>query len=84
MRHSDCGWWGYAESSIDQALRERIHRLFDPRQSGADEVCEVNVLLGEAFAAAAGRAVRDAGVQADLVASHGQTVWHEVSPGHTV
>jgi anhydro-N-acetylmuramic acid kinase len=73
----------YAESSIDESLRQRIHRLFDPRQSSTDEVCEVNVLLGEAFAAAAGRALRDAGVQADLVASHGQTVWHEVSPGRT-
>jgi anhydro-N-acetylmuramic acid kinase len=73
----------YAESTMGEALRQRIHRLFDPRQAGADEVCEVNVLLGEAFAGAAARALRDAGVQADLVASHGQTVWHEVSPGHT-
>jgi anhydro-N-acetylmuramic acid kinase len=73
----------YAEASIDDELRQRIHHLFDPHQSSTDEVCEVNVLLGEAFATAAARALRDAGVQADLVASHGQTVWHEVSPGHT-
>jgi anhydro-N-acetylmuramic acid kinase len=74
---------GYRESPIDEELRRRIHRLFDPRQAGADEICEVNVLLGEAFAAAAATALREAGVQADLIASHGQTVWHEVSPGHT-
>jgi anhydro-N-acetylmuramic acid kinase len=47
-----------------------------------DEVCEVNALLGEAFAETAARALREAGVSADLVASHGQTVWHQVAPGH--
>ena len=55
----------------------------DPELSRIDEVCEVNVLLGEAFAGAAARALRQAGVAADLVASHGQTVWHQVAPGHT-
>ncbi len=74
---------GYAESPIDERLRQRIHALFSPEQSRIDEVCEVNVLLGEAFADAAVLGLRQARVQADLVASHGQTVWHEVSPGHT-
>jgi anhydro-N-acetylmuramic acid kinase len=73
----------YAESVIDEALRERIYALFDPERSRIDEVCEVNVLLGEAFAEAAGLALRQAAVQADLVASHGQTVWHQVAEGHT-
>jgi anhydro-N-acetylmuramic acid kinase len=74
---------GYTESPIDETLRQRIHTLFNPEQSRIDEVCEVNVLLGEAFAAAAAGAIRQVGVKADLVASHGQTVWHEVEPGHT-
>lgn len=74
---------GYLESAIDEGLRQRIHALFNPEQSRIDEVCEVNVLLGEAFAGAAARAMRETGVQADLIASHGQTVWHEVEPGHT-
>ncbi|MCA1648150.1 MAG: anhydro-N-acetylmuramic acid kinase, partial [Chloroflexi bacterium] len=75
---------GYAESQIDPQLRDRIHTLFDPEQSRVDEVCEINVLLGEAFAAAAAVAIRQSGVvAADLVASHGQTVWHQVAPGHT-
>jgi anhydro-N-acetylmuramic acid kinase len=73
----------YVESTIDERLRERIHTLFDPDKSRIDEVCEINVLLGEAFAEAARMGLRQAGVQADLVASHGQTVWHEVSPGRT-
>lgn len=75
--------FGYVESTIDESLRQRIHALFHPEQSRTSEVCEVNVLLGEAFAQAAELALRRAGVQADLVASHGQTVWHEVEPGHT-
>jgi anhydro-N-acetylmuramic acid kinase len=74
---------GYAEAPIDEALRQRIHALFSPENSRIDEVCEVNVLLGEAFAGAAARVLREAGVHADLVASHGQTVWHQVAPGHT-
>src|SRR5436305_6230464 len=74
---------GYAESAIDEDMRRRIHALFDPERSRIDEVCELNVLIGEAFAQAAAVALRRAGVQADLVASHGQTVWHQVAPGHT-
>jgi anhydro-N-acetylmuramic acid kinase len=74
---------GYAESPIDEQLRQRIHTLFSPELSRVDEVCEINVLLGEAFAGAAALALREAGAQADLVASHGQTVWHQVAPGHT-
>jgi anhydro-N-acetylmuramic acid kinase len=73
----------YAESSIDEDVRQRIHALFDPERSRVDEVCELNVLIGEAFAQAAALALRLAGAQADLVASHGQTVRHQVAPGHT-
>ena len=73
----------YAESPIDEDIRQRIHALFSPEESRVDEVCEVNVLVGEAFASAGALALRRAGVQADLIASHGQTVWHQVEPGHT-
>src|SRR5579859_3253666 len=62
---------GYVESPIDDSLRERIHALFSPDRSRIDEVCEVNVLLGEAFASAAALAIRQAGVEPDLIASHG-------------
>jgi anhydro-N-acetylmuramic acid kinase len=74
---------GYHEAPIAEGLRARIHTLFNPETSRIDEVCEVNVLLGEAFAQAGAAGLREAGVSADLVASHGQTVWHEVSPRHT-
>jgi anhydro-N-acetylmuramic acid kinase len=73
----------YVEAEIDEPLRHRIHALFDPATSRIDELCELNVLLGEAFATAAIRALQAAGQTADLIASHGQTVWHQVAPGHT-
>lgn len=75
---------GYYEGEIDEPLRQRVHALFDPALSRIDETCEVNVLLAEAFARTAQTALERSGVpRADLVASHGQTVWHQVAPGHT-
>jgi anhydro-N-acetylmuramic acid kinase len=70
----------YHETPHDEALRLRVHTLFDPAASRTDELCEVNFLLGEAFAAAGRAALERAGVAADLIASHGQTVWHQVTP----
>lgn len=72
----------YRETPFDEALRARVQALFDPEKGRTADVCEVNALLGEAFADAGQRAMADAGVAIDLVASHGQTVWHEVRAGH--
>src|SRR5437867_12445224 len=72
---------GYQETPHDPELRARVHRLFDPTTSRIDEVTEVNALLGESFATAAQAALDAAGGRADLVASHGQTVWHHVRDG---
>jgi anhydro-N-acetylmuramic acid kinase len=71
----------YRETPHDEALRRRVHALFDPAMSRIDEACEVNALLGESFAAAAGAVIEEAGLPADLIASHGQTVWHQVRDG---
>ena len=72
----------YHERPIEHELRRRIHAAFDPRSGRVDDLCELNVLVAEAFAAAGASALAMAGVQPDLVASHGQTIWHEVRPGH--
>jgi anhydro-N-acetylmuramic acid kinase len=69
---------------FDTALRERVRALLPPNQGSTAEVCEVNALLGEAFAQAAGAVARQAGMElhtVDLIASHGQTVYHQVAPG---
>lgn len=70
----------------DEALRERVRGLLPPSQGSTAEVCQVGVLVGEAFAQAALKVIADAGLEpaeVDLVASHGQTVWHEVRAGAT-
>jgi anhydro-N-acetylmuramic acid kinase len=72
--------------SFDPALRERVRGLLPPNSGSTAEVCEVNALLGEAFAQAAlaVAAQADLSIDAvDLVASHGQTVYHQVAPGAT-
>jgi len=74
----------FAMAPFEAALRERVRGLLPPAQGSTAELCAVGALLGEAFAGAALRVIADAGLrpeQVDLVASHGQTVWHEVRPG---
>ena len=69
---------------FDPALRERVRGLLPPSSGSTAEVCEVNMLLGEAFAQAALAVATQADLPidaVDLVASHGQTVYHQVAPG---
>jgi len=66
----------FVSTPFDRPLRERIFRL---SQADASELCDLDVLLGEAFAEAA-RAVCVAGGAAieeiALIGSHGQTAVH--------
>jgi anhydro-N-acetylmuramic acid kinase len=66
----------FVSTPFDRPLRERIFRL---SQADASELCDLDVLLGEAFADAA-RAVCAAGgarlEEVDLIGSHGQTAVH--------
>jgi anhydro-N-acetylmuramic acid kinase len=59
-----------------RSLRERIYAL---GEADATELCEVNVLIGEAFAEAVFAVCKAAGVEVrdvHLVGSHGQTAAH--------
>lgn len=65
-------------------LRAKIFDLFDPATSGVDKICEMNFLLGEAFAESALAIARHCGVpieQVDLIGSHGQTIYHRPKVG---
>lgn len=65
-------------------LQARVRALLPPVAGSTAEVCAVHVLLGEAFAGAALALAERAGLPLDaidLIASHGQTVYHQVAPG---
>ncbi|MCU1543809.1 MAG: hypothetical protein JWM50_1674 [Microbacteriaceae bacterium] len=61
-------------------LRSRLVAALPPSQTTLAEVCELDTLIGQAFAEAASAAVSGGGV--DLIVSHGQTVFHWVEGGH--
>lgn len=61
------------------ALRERILAVLPPAQTTTQELCALDTLVGQVFAAAAARGIAElAGGRADLVVSHGQTIFHWV------
>jgi anhydro-N-acetylmuramic acid kinase len=59
-------------------LRARVLAACSPATGRVDALCRLNVAIGEAFAQAALDLMAACGVEADLIGSHGQTVWHDV------
>ncbi len=73
---------GHAERSWPEALRARLLAALPPAPCSAEELCQLDVLVGEAFAEAAAWANAElAGGAASLVGSHGQTVFHWIEAG---
>ncbi|MET8338278.1 anhydro-N-acetylmuramic acid kinase [Streptosporangium canum] len=64
------------EQPYDHELRARIVAALPPNPIDMAEVCRLDTLIGQAFADAA-----EAGGPADLVCSHGQTLYHWVEDG---
>ncbi|HEV2123302.1 MAG TPA: anhydro-N-acetylmuramic acid kinase [Chloroflexota bacterium] len=59
--------------------QQAIFQLFDTERTTARDVCQMNVLIGEWFAAAALAGIAEMGLssdQVDLISSHGQTIFH--------
>jgi anhydro-N-acetylmuramic acid kinase len=64
-------------------LRARLLALLPPATTTAGEICDLDQAVGQTAAAAVGVALaRFADGRGDLVASHGQTVFHRVVDGH--
>ncbi|WP_113703176.1 anhydro-N-acetylmuramic acid kinase [Nonomuraea lactucae] len=64
------------EVPYDAGLRARIVAALPPARVDLGEVCALDTLIGQAFASAAERCPR-----ADLICSHGQTLFHWVEGG---
>ncbi|GAA4557090.1 anhydro-N-acetylmuramic acid kinase [Planotetraspora kaengkrachanensis] len=65
-----------------QELRTRIAAVLPPAATTAADVCRLDTGIGRSFADAAARALDElCGGAADLVVSHGQTVFHWVDDG---
>lgn len=70
---------GLISESYPQQLRDRIAAALPPAQTTMEEVCRLDTEIGRSFAAVAQRAVRELCTgQADLIVSHGQTMFHWV------
>lgn len=66
----------YKEVPVTSSLRSRILGLVRPGAATTlEDVCDLNFALGEEFASAVHRAGIDLS-SVDLIASHGQTLWH--------
>jgi anhydro-N-acetylmuramic acid kinase len=70
---------GALEVPFDEGLRARITAGLPPAATSYEQVCRLDTGLGQAFGDAAARGLDElcAG-QADLVVSHGQTLYHWV------
>ncbi|MBE0534211.1 MAG: anhydro-N-acetylmuramic acid kinase [Phycisphaerae bacterium] len=70
----------FATFPYSQALRTAVFRLFNPETSQVDDICRLNVLLGEVFADAVLKLCDKGGIareSVDLIGSHGQTIYHD-------
>ncbi|MEI7554418.1 anhydro-N-acetylmuramic acid kinase [Candidatus Chlorohelix sp.] len=73
---------GHYEHSLEASLRKLTLDACASKTT-TQELCMLNFALGEAFAEAVNNLLEKLGMKAsevDLIASHGQTVWHQVEP----
>ncbi|MFE3164185.1 anhydro-N-acetylmuramic acid kinase [Streptomyces sp. NPDC059224] len=73
---------GHLSAPYPDDLRALIAATLPPATTTMRSVCALDTAVGQAFAAAAGRALRElCDGTADLVVSHGQTMYHWVEDG---
>jgi anhydro-N-acetylmuramic acid kinase len=70
----------FREYPYPPKIRSVVRELFDPKRARIDDICRYDFILGEVFAAAVLRMLKDTRIKAesvDLIASAGQTIWHD-------
>ncbi|MEV0318501.1 anhydro-N-acetylmuramic acid kinase [Streptomyces sp. NPDC050658] len=73
---------GLITRGYDESLRAALGAALPPAATTLADVCRLDTRIGQAFAAAAAEADRElCDRRAELVASHGQTVYHWVDDG---
>ncbi|RSM86742.1 anhydro-N-acetylmuramic acid kinase [Streptomyces sp. WAC 01325] len=73
---------GLVSEAYDDTLREALAASLPPGATSMAEVCRLDTRIGQAFAATAVRAVRElCDGRSELIASHGQTVYHWAEDG---
>src|SRR5580693_491123 len=76
---------GHVSVPYEPSLRTRIADVLPPNGTTIEEVCRLDTLIGQSFADVAGE-LADQCFEgaADVVCSHGQTVFHWVEGGHAL
>jgi len=72
---------GHMSVPYEDSLRAGLEATLPPSQTTAEAVCRLDTGVGQAFAAAADRAIRELAPDAELIVSHGQTIFHWVEDG---
>jgi anhydro-N-acetylmuramic acid kinase len=75
---------GSCLKEFDPAFQKHLKRVIAKGQTTLEQICRLNVALGELFAEAALSAIKAANLAAediDLIGSHGQTLWHAPDAG---
>jgi anhydro-N-acetylmuramic acid kinase len=70
----------FREYPYPPKIRSVVRELFDPKRARIDDICRYDFILGEVFAAAVLRMLKETRIKADsvdLIASAGQTIWHD-------